>query len=257
MVAVDRKQLAVLEFPNISEIQDIRHGVFARHGGMSRGAYESLNISLGIGDEEKTVLKNRRIISAYLQMGVLAFARQVHGKNVLVIDAIPPSVENPSFFTVGTGDALITNLTGVGLVIQVADCQAVMMADPAKRVIANVHVGWRGNTWNIVGQTINVMRNRFDCDPSKLHVGIGPSLGPCCAEFVNYKTEIPKIYWQYKDTRHRFDLWRITTQQLAAAGVDVKNISVSGVCTKCHSDVYFSYRAKKLTGRFASVIALC
>jgi purine-nucleoside/S-methyl-5'-thioadenosine phosphorylase / adenosine deaminase len=248
--------MQILEFPNISGISHVQHAVFTRHGGCSRGPYDSLNLSFGVGDEHAAVLENRRLVSRYLKAAVLVFANQVHGKKILVVEEAPLPGHNPVFLSAGTGDALITNLSGLFLVIQTADCQSVMLADSRKQVVANVHVGWRGNAQNIIGLTVGEMKHRFGCNPSDLQVAVGPSLGPCCAEFVNYKSEIPDAFWRYKDSDDRFDLWAVSSQQLAAAGVLETNTFFSKVCTKCHVDRFFSYRAQHVTGRFASAIAL-
>jgi YfiH family protein len=183
-------------------------------------------------------------------------ANQVHGTSILVLDNIPGSSESPFFFAAGTGDALVTNIPGVHLIIQTADCQPVMMVDVNKKVVANVHVGWRGNVQNILGLTVKKMAEIYGCRPPDLQVAIGPSLGPCCAEFINYRQEFPSILWPYKDDRHRFDLWKISTDQLQAAGVAKANLHLSKICTKCRTDLFFSYRAQSRTGRFASVIGL-
>ena len=250
------KKLETLQFPILSEIPGVQHAVFTRHGGRSRDAFKSLNLSFDVGDDPVAVLENRRIVSDYLKGGVLAFANQVHGTETLVIKNVSPADRGTAFFTAGTGDALITDIPDVFLVIQTADCQSVMMADPKKRVVANAHVGWRGNTRNIIGRTIQEMKHTFGSDPSDVRAAIGPSLGPCCAEFINYKAEFPPAFWRYGDNKKRFDLWAVSFCQLAAAGVMKENIAVSRLCTKCHNTRFFSYRARHVTGRFASAIAL-
>ena len=250
------KGLTVFEFPNLNACAGVRHGIFSRHGGNSRGVYESLNVSLGIGDDNGAVLKNRQQISRYFQNNALVFAEQVHGKEVRVIHGSDMPVDNNISASIGQGDAMITNIPGVNLVIQIADCQAVMIYDPESRVVANVHAGWRGNVQNIIGCTVKVMTDRFKSCPADLNVGVGPSLGPCCAEFVNFQSEFPENYWGYKDDLHHFDLWALSCHQLCEAGVRYDNIFVSGMCTKCNSDMFYSYRAQKETGRFAAVIGL-
>jgi hypothetical protein len=151
---------------------------------------------------------------------------------------------------------MVTSLPKRTLVIQVADCQAVMMYDPNRQVVANVHVGWRGSIQNILARTLRVLEQRFGCQAGHLVVGIGPSLGPCCAEFVNYQTEIPRRFWAYKDDSHHFDFWAISFDQLVEAGVRPENIANSRMCTKCNPDIFFSYRGQGRTGRFAALIGL-
>ncbi|MBW1984000.1 MAG: polyphenol oxidase family protein, partial [Deltaproteobacteria bacterium] len=94
------------------------------------------------------------------------------------------------------------------------------------------------------------------CKSSDLIAGIGPSLGPCCAEFVNYKKEIPEAYWTYKNQDNYFDFWAVSKDQLCNAGVLPENTHLSKICTKCHTDRFYSYRGEGTTGRFAAVIGL-
>jgi len=140
--------------------------------------------------------------------------------------------------------------------IQVADCQPILLWDPVRQVAANVHSGWRGSVQNIPGLTVAVMQERFNCNAKDMLAAIGPSLGPCCSEFVHYRTEIPQRFWRYKDAADRFDFWAITCDQLQTAGIDPVNIACSGICTRCSTDRFFSYRGEGTTGRFAAVIGL-
>lgn len=245
-----------LTIPNLRDIASIQHAIFTRQGGFSRGPYASLNLSMSVGDDGTSVLKNRRAVAAYLNSDRFIALNQVHGTNVKIIDTVPDTPQASLFNYAGEADALITNIPDVFLVIQTADCQAVLMVDLKKKVVANVHVGWRGNTLNIIAKTIQTMQTNYNCNPEDIWVGIGPSLGPCCAEFVNYRSEIPEKYWGYKDQKKRFDLWAISSDQLEAAGIPRSQITVSGMCTKCHPELFFSYRASKVTGRFAAVVAI-
>ncbi|MCG6911740.1 MAG: peptidoglycan editing factor PgeF [Deltaproteobacteria bacterium] len=255
-MTASRENLETLQFPMLSEISHVQHAVFTRNGGFSKAPFDSLNVGFSVGDRDDVVSKNREAVAEYLRAGRLAFAGQVHGSDILVIEDVPGHGVNPPFFHAGTGDAMMTDLPGVYLVIQTADCQAVMLVDPQKNVVANAHVGWRGNTQNILGRTVGEMQRRFGSDPSDVRAAVGPSLGPCCAEFVNYRTEFPREFWRYRDDRDRFDLWAVSFDQLAAAGLPRENIWLSRVCTKCHDARFFSYRAHGVTGRFASAIGL-
>ena len=138
-----------------------------------------------------------------------------------------------------------------------ADCQAILLYDPVRRVVANVHSGWRGSVSDIAGKTVAAMENRFGCRGRNLVAAIAPSLGPCCAEFRNYREEIPESFWRYKDGAEHFDFWKISRDQLAAAGLTPDNIHAGGLCTRCRTDLFYSYRGEaRQTGRFAAVIGL-
>ncbi len=227
----------------------ISHGVFARHGGCSAGEFTSLNVGLHVGDMRENVYTNRERIKGCLDLEALFSAKQIHQDKIAIVDSSKPESELDGF------DALITKTPGVGLMIQQADCQAVLLHDPVKDVIANIHSGWRGSVQNIIAKTVVAMQERFGCDPADMLAGISPSLGPCCAEFNNYQDELPPHFHSYEVGERKFDFWAISQDQLCSAGLMRANIEIAGTCTVCDPN-YFSYRREGTTGRFASVIAL-
>ncbi|MCP4622351.1 MAG: peptidoglycan editing factor PgeF [bacterium] len=256
MILKTEAETSYYQFENLAACRAIDHRIYTRHGGFSRPPYAGLNVTVGIGDEEDAVIRNRNIIARSMETKKLVFTRQIHGNQVAVLG---PENRGPGNYPAGesgTADALVTNVSQKYLVIQVADCQPVLMYDTNRQVAANVHSGWRGSITNIIGRTVKAMQQHFDCNPEDIQAGIGPSLGPCCAEFINYKDEIPQAYWQYKDPDHHFDFWSISRDQLIGAGVPVKNIEISRICTRCRKQDFFSYRAEKTTGRFAAVIGI-
>ena len=224
--------------------------VTSRAGGVSAAPYDLLNLSFGVGDADENVRENRQRLKAALDVSVLASARQVHGDQVWVIDGpLAQDTELAGY------DALVTDQAGIGLLIQQADCQAVLLHDPVRRVVANIHAGWRGSVAGIIGKTIRIMTERFGTDPADLVAGISPSLGPCCAEFVNYHLELPQSLHGYQVASNRFDFWAISRDQLTEAEVLSSRIEIASICTKCSPD-YFSFRRERVTGRFGSVIML-
>jgi YfiH family protein len=255
MIVRHQNGLSFFQFSHLAGCAGLRHGVFTRSGGASEDPFGTLNVSHGVGDEKQTVAANRRRIGAAMGRQPMIFLRQTHGTAVLVLAAAQrrqwPVTDPPP-----VGDAVVTDAVGLNLVIQVADCQAVMIYDPVKHVAANIHCGWRGNIANIIGHTVSAMRRALGSRPRDLLAGIGPSLGPCCAEFVNYQAEIPAACWKYRVDRNHFDFWRLSTDQLIAAGVPKEGVESSGFCTRCRTDLFFSYRGAATTGRFAAVIGM-
>lgn len=250
-----------MQFPNLVEFPELVHGIFTRQNGHSPAPYHSLNLGLGLGDDDTLVYRNRCLLTKVLGNSALVFAHQVHGTHVLMAGADAgersrQAASAPTAHQAPTGDALVTDACGQMLTIQVADCQAVLLYDPAKRVVANVHAGWRSSIGNIIGKTIARMQSAYGSKPSQILAGIGPSLGPCCAEFVNYGDEIPREFWHHKVGSQHFNFWAITCEQLGQAGVRSTHVHTSGICTRCNPEVFFSYRREKVTGRFAAVIGL-
>jgi len=256
MLLKAKNGLSFYQFPNLAEFDGIQHAVFSRHGGRSQAPFQSLNVSLSVGDNRDDVIQNRRLILESSTANELVFSKQLHGVKVLALTNIRTSGVTADMSKPLEGDALVTDIEGKGLVIQVADCQSILIYDPQRHVAANLHCGWRGSIHNIIGHTIQTMVATFGCDPGNIHAGIGPSLGPCCAEFVNYKTEIPTTFWKYRANDTHFDFWSISREQLGAAGIPLDNIYCSDICTKCNLDRFFSFRGEGTTGRFAAVITL-
>lgn len=240
----------ILTFPGLLSPR-LLHGVFNRFGGTSPPPWESRNVSYDLGDDPINVRANREAIQQALGCSRLVSARQVHGRKVFALKEIPAEIG----FEVDGYDGIVTNIPSVGLIIQQADCQAVMLFEPTRRVIAIAHAGWRGSVANIIAATVGVMKENFGAEPSRIIAGISPSLGPCCAEFVNYRDELPPAFHPYEVRPAYFDFWAISRDQLHTAGVRPENIHVAGICTCC-SPAYFSYRRENITGRFASVIGL-
>lgn len=236
----------------LAERNSIEHGIFPRKYTGGR----SLNVSLDPKNKRGPAEENQRVIAGCFGRNRLVFVNQVHGTKVVTLEKGIKETELTDYDEPLIGDAIITNIAGKPLAIQTGDCQAIIMYDPAEKVIANVHSGWRGSVGNIVAITIKKMAEKFDCKPWNILTGIGPSLGQCCAEFVNYKTELPETFRKYKNDKDCFDFWSITRAQLLSSGVLDHHIAFSNICTSCCSDRFFSYRKEHGSERFASVISL-
>ena len=228
---------------------------FTRHGGVSSGTYASLNVSHGTGDDPADIEENRSRIKHRVGTERLLSAHQIHSDRVHVDNGeIDQSHEVDGF------DALISDKPGTALMIQQADCQAVLLFDPVNNAIAAVHNGWRGSVVNIIAATIEQMQLHFGTDPARLQARISPSLGPCCAEFVNHEKELPVDFHRFLVGDSHFDFWQISAEQLRGAGLQPESIQIPDVCTSCSKD-YFSYRravreGTPQCGRHASVIFL-
>jgi polyphenol oxidase len=250
-----KNDLLYFMFENLAGFNEINHAVFTCTNGLSHGGYQGFNLSRSVGDDAKHVNANRDVIGLFMG-GKIIFAHQVHQTQILMINNPPGNTKSPLHEEDLTGDGLVTNSAGSFIAVKLADCQAVMMYDPVKKVAANVHSGWRGSIQNIIGGCIEVMKQQYNTRPENIVAGISPSLGPCCCEFIHYKDEIPKAYWKYKDSRHHFDFWSISRDQLISSGVQPKNIETAHICTKCNSHLFYSYHHSKNSGRFAAVIGI-
>ncbi len=245
-----KAMLAPFSFSSFASQSNIFHGSFNRHGGVSPPPFASLNVSFGVADMDDNVRANRGRIKKTCQADILVSGQQVHGTEVLVIGERPARDKEFAGY-----DAFITNVPGVGLMVQQADCQAVLLYDPCRNVVANIHCGWRGSVANIIGTTIITMEKSFSTKATDLLAAISPSLGPCCAEFIHFREELPTYFHTYQVKPHFFDFRAISKDQLCQAGLKPNNIWTSSICTVCNPD-WFSYRRKRETGRFCSIIGI-
>lgn len=248
MLRQQENNLPILRFVALAGLDRVSHAVTTRHGGVSQGAYASLNLGQGCGDDPAAVAANLERLRESLGLERLVWAQQVHGVGLISVDGQESGL-------IGQGDGLATDQPGLGLLIKQADCQAVVLAAPRRGVVANLHIGWRGNVQNMAGRGVEFLRERYGVDPGELWAGVSPSLGPCCAEFVNHATELPEDFLPYRLWGDNFDLWQITMDQLTAAGVPMAQIEMSGMCSRCAGQ-FFSYRREGVTGRFGTVVAL-
>jgi hypothetical protein len=251
----DLNGLKIYQFQLLKELPGIRHGILTRRGGTSQGPFQGLNLSFSVDDDPSRVVRHRSQIKELFGLEGLYSLRQVHGKETVFINGVldPAYHRSPETWT---GDILMTDRPGQGLMIKQADCQAVILYDPEHQAIANIHCGWRGNANGVLIEAVRKMRQAYGSQPSRLLAGISPSLGPCCAEFIRYRNEIPARYWTFQTRPTYFDLWQISRAQLLEAGLAEDRIEIAGICTACHTDEFYSYRKERQTGRFGTVIAL-
>lgn len=237
-----------------SRLLTVPHGMFTCAGGGSQEPFASLNLSYHVGDQPDRVRSNRARALAALRLPHLVAAQQIHSDRILRVEHPHTGKELAGY------DALISNLPGAGLLIQQADCQAILLSAPRRGVVAAIHCGWRGSVLGIIGKTIRCLQEAYGVGPEELIAAISPSLGPCCAEFIHFRRELPAWMHDFQVTPHHFNFWAISRHQLIEAGVRAGNIDTAALCTRCDQQ-FFSYRraaktAGGVTGRNGSIIGL-
>ena len=155
------------------------------------------------------------------------------------------------------GDALITNVPKVPLLVLTADCVPVVIIDPVNKAIGVAHAGWRGTYDEISKKTIEEMNTNYNSNPKDLICVIGPSIGPCCYEvskdlvekfninLSNYTEKFDII----RDNKHYLDLWKINELTLKDCNVKEENIINLQICTNCNHDKFYSYRKHNKTSK--------
>jgi polyphenol oxidase len=247
-----------------------------------------LNLGFAEWDTRERVLKNRQNFFSALdasdmrQIGM----RQIHSDIVRVANRADaePSAQSAK------ADALITNEPGLLLTVQVADCVPIFLADKKRRAIAAIHSGWRGTLQRIAEKTLGRMQMEFGTRPQDVIAALGPGIGLCCFEVgpevaTEYEAKFPDarkwfqgpfdslargdndpnwLPWltmrppghQSPVPRVHLDLIAANRSILSAAGVPAGNIVSSGFCTACRTDLFFSFRRERITGRMMAAIGI-
>jgi purine-nucleoside/S-methyl-5'-thioadenosine phosphorylase / adenosine deaminase len=273
------------------------HGFSTRKAGASRldGA-AALNLGFTDWDSRKTVERNRNALVRAIVATKLAAKtkascakaqrlvtlRQIHSDIVRAFSKAPVKVPQ--------ADAAISLRAGLLLAVQTADCVPILLADTRRHAVAAVHAGWRGTLARIVMKTLGRMRAEFGTKPGDVIAALGPAIGPCCYEVgpevalafsgqfaqarewfegpfdrlatgeepnpLPWLTMMPPGH-EPPPERVRLDLRAANRWQLVNAGVRLRNIAVSTLCTGCRSNLFFSYRKEGAkTGRMMGVIGI-
>lgn len=239
--------------------KNVLNAVFTRQGGVSPEPWTSLNMSISVGDEPARVAENRAQAFTALGRNPASFRDVwlVHGTDVVFADSPLPPDESPK------ADILFTDRPEVTLLMRFADCVPLLFHDPRKNVIGMAHAGWMGTVKGVAEVSIHAMRERYGSNPQDVIVGIGPSIGAdhyeigeeVAAQFhAQYGAGAEKILRE-RDGGTYLDLWTANALQLQKAGVE--QIQISGLCTACHLDDWYSHRAEHgKTGRFGALMAM-
>jgi len=256
----ERDGVAVHLSRALEEIPGLRHGFSTRHGGVSALPRGALNLSRVAWDAPENVEENRRrfLRAVEIEPGELRALAQIHSDRIRIVESAEPWVREE-------GDGMITPLPSVALAIQVADCFPVLLADPVRGVVANLHAGWRGTAARIAEKGVGVAASRFGCNPGAVRVAIGPGIRSCCFEVGSevaavFETSFPgtPLSRPIPGAPGKFlvDLPAALVHQLRAAGVAAENIHDLGACTRCNPDEFFSYRGEgPHSGRLMAIIA--
>ena len=239
--------LFIGRFASLFRNADVFHGVSTRKGGVSSPPYDTLNLGRRTDDPPAHVEENRRRFYRVMSISPhkTAIPQQVHSDTITY-------VSHPGTFP--EADGLVTDVPGIALVVQVADCLPIYLYDSRRRVIGLVHAGWRGMTQTIARKAVEEMVHRFKTNPRDLSVYLGPSIGPCCYEV---KDDVARHFSGKVVPDGRLNLWACAEDQLIEAGVQKEKIEKSGLCTVCLSAWFFSHRASGgKAGRMMAVFGL-
>jgi len=226
-----------------------------RVGGVSAGAWASLNLGVAVGDDPAAVIENRRRFARALGVQPV-YLRQVHRIAVLRL-----RTGDGGGVAAEPADAAITTESGIACTVQVADCLPVLFAAPEGRGVGAAHAGWRGLTAGVLDATVASLSEAAACAPADLQAWLGPCIGPRQFEvgadvvgaFDGGARFVPRARADGQ-ARWLADLPGLARDRLQALGV----VRVSGGiwCTVEDRSRFFSYRRDGVTGRMAAAVWL-
>ncbi|MDE2079317.1 MAG: polyphenol oxidase family protein [Patescibacteria group bacterium] len=213
------------------------------------------NMSRVLGPEAEALTNRRKFLEKNGFQPEYAYAELEHGD---VIAVVTDTEKGKSV----TADALVTNASGVPLMLITADCFPLAYYDPVAGVIALAHLGWKSSDLGLAGKVVREMQ-KLGAKPENVRVFIGPGIHKE-SYLVENPSQKEKSEWQpflenAEGGLTRIDLIGFNKQTLMNAGVREEYIDMSPVDTAV-SPEYFSHRrsaeSRAAEGRFATVVSL-
>ena len=257
IIHVKDENIEYIQFKKLLEYKEVKHAItlkpydfcgivnYEKTKDMVNKNYKNLCISLGL-DENKMIR-----------------AKQTHTDNIKIVSKNEIGIFPENLDDV---DGLITDEKNLVLSLVFADCIPLIFYDPIKKVISNVHSGWKGTTKKIGGKAANIMIECFGCNPKDIICCIGPSIGKCHFEveenvFNIFKQKFQDIdlmkYVVQNNEKFYIDTVGINRLVLEKNGLLPENIIQSDICTVCNSKYTHSFRKdKEISGRMTAVIGL-
>lgn len=211
---------------------------------------ENINFRSKSKEEKESYSKIYEAIG--LNVNTLVKPLQNHTSNIKCIDRVWKNEDLPNT------DGLITDKKEIALTTTNADCILLLFYDPVKKVIANVHSGWKGTFQKIGEKAVIKMITNYKCKPEDIYCFISPSIRKCHFEVDKDVREI--FEKEFKDLgntnleqiiekQQEKEKWNIDTVLInkiimQKLGLKPENIVDSGICTVCNSNLIHSYRAE-------------
>ncbi|UTR09161.1 peptidoglycan editing factor PgeF [Evansella sp. LMS18] len=255
----------------LNSLQEAPPGLIAgfttKKGGTSEEPFTSFNLGLHVKDLHSSVMDNRKKLSELLNFSLSSWvcAEQVHGSKIAKVEKEHAGLGTEEYKDgIKETDGLYTKETDILLTLCYADCVPLFFYDNESGLVGAAHAGWKGTVKDIAGEMVRTWEKDEGVKRERIHAVIGPSIGSCCYVVDDYvigyvdkalHTNSSKPYKQISDGQYSLDLKELNKKLLLQAGVKEENIKVSGLCTSCNEELFFSHRRDMgQTGRMLSFI---
>ena len=262
IIHVQGKELEYLQFKRLLEYPEIVHCYTLGINNFDVAGNSTME------NRREFVINNYEKLAKELSVNYNHIIRpyQTHTDIVKKVDVTPNEIQifPKEYWDV---DGLLTNKKDITLSLGYADCTPLFLYDPVKKVIGNIHSGWKGTLQRIGQKAVYKMIKEYGCNSSDILCFIGPCIKKCHFEvekdvkemFYNeflYTGEIKDII-EKKNNKYYIDTTLINKLILQEAGLSEENIVDSKICTACNSTIMHSFRVdKELAGRNTAIIGV-
>lgn len=264
VIHTKKDNLEYIQFKRLLEYKEVVHAFTLRAYDFDIGGNDTFLIN------KEQYIKNYRLLADALEIDYNNIVRpcQTHSSNVKVIEE---KVNSISFFSedLKNTDGLLTNNSNVIFSLSYADCMPIFLYDPMKKVVGNIHSGWRGTVSKIGQRAVNLMIDKYNCNPEDIICCIGPTIRK---DHFEVKEDVKEIFYNkfnytgkideiikadLSNNSYYIDTVLVNRLMLKEVGLLDKNIIDSNICTACNSSIFHSYRVDgKLSGRNTAIMGL-
>lgn len=260
VIHVKKDGIEYLQFRKLLEYSDIVKHAYAIGLDKNFRTSRAKNATPLTPEEYEKAVNDYKNLANFIGIDYINIVKpnQAHTKNIKIMtEKVNMNAPDFNLQEYAETDGLVTNKTNIALATTNADCILLLFFDPVKKVIANVHSGWRGTLQRISIEAVNKMKDEYGCNPEDIICCICPSIRKC--HFKVHKDVQEPFYNEFKDLKEideiivpveGEDRWAIDTVKinqiiLEQAGLRKENIIDCGICSVCNSDLIHSFRAEK------------
>ncbi len=233
-----------------TDLKELQAAFITREIERTGDFFQSVTNHEHVDDALKALDNNRRIASEYpgfTEDMKLCMARQVHGSQVRYTDKAGIA---------GDADGLVTDKPNLALGVLVADCAALLIADPANKVVAAVHAGWRGAVAGIIPEAVRQME-KIGAEPDLIRTYISPCISREAFEVgEEVACRFPDKFVDRTRSKPHVDLRGFVLHQLRKTGIPESSVARDDSCTVRNTTLHSHRRDGNKSGRMLAVICL-